>query len=119
EADAETLARAIARWIDLYEHVEDATEHVGGNPDACVAHRDHGLRPEDPRAEHDAAAPFRVLRGVVQQVGDYLRQPDWIGIEQHRFGRLGDDELVACGFDDRRARLERAAQHGGKPDPLL
>ena len=43
QADAESLARALAGGIDLHEHVEDAAEHLCGNTDAGVADRDHGL----------------------------------------------------------------------------
>ena len=45
QADAQPVARALERRVDLREHVEDARQVVGGDADAVVAHADHDLLP--------------------------------------------------------------------------
>src|SRR5580765_2742433 len=65
EADPEAALAAATRARDLREHVEDALEHVRGDPDAEVPDRDHRLPALAAGGEHDHAGAATVLRGVV------------------------------------------------------
>ena len=62
-------------------------------------------------AEAHATARIGVLRGVVEQVGDDLREPD--GVSLHADGRRGqlDGHLVVALGQERAARLQRLQGH--------
>ena len=56
--------------------------------------------------DRDAAVARRVLRGIVQQVGEYLREPDDVGIENDFARGELDRELVLLRVDHRAAGLD-------------
>ena len=78
EADAKTALCPAVRSIDLSEHIEHGSQPGRGNADPVVAHRDLD-RPVDARRAHrDVPARVRVLRRVVQQVGEHLFQSNLV-----------------------------------------
>ena len=94
QADAQPVARALQRRIDLREHVEDARQFVGRDADAVVPHSDHGLPAFLLDGQPDVPAPVGELAGVVQQVADHLRQPRRVGVEIDGLRRQRDRQLV-------------------------
>ena len=52
-----------------------------------------------------------VLGGVVQQVGEHLRQPDYVAIDVDRFGRQVNDEILALSVDQHVAGIH-GVSHG-------
>ena len=89
-------ARARAR-VDLREHVEHPRQHRRRNADAGVAARDHAPRAPLAPAPSAMRPPVgRVLGGVVEQVGDHLRQPRRVGPNDQRSRpRQAQRQLVA------------------------
>src|SRR5690606_21317098 len=69
QADAQPAARALERAVGLHEQLEDLARLRLVEADAAVADTDVDLV-ADAGLEHDPAAWVRVLRGVVQQVGE-------------------------------------------------
>src|SRR5699024_9579823 len=80
------------RAVRLRERVEHLAEPAGGNPDACVAHREpqldaRAVRP--PRPDRDGDLAFvGELHGVVNEVDDYLPAPHRVPRHGCRDGRL-------------------------------
>ena len=87
QPDAQAALRAVERAIDLREEVEHLGQHLRGNADAGVAHAEHRLLPFPRRGNPDRAALRRVLGGVVEQVGEHLRQPGLVGVDAQRLAR--------------------------------
>ncbi len=90
EADAEPALRALERSIGLHEHVEDARQQVGEMPMPRSRTRHDRRRRSRAGDDRDRAARLGVLRGVVQQVGEHLREPRAVGVEPDRLGRQLD-----------------------------
>ena len=67
----------------------------------------------------DAAAGGGVFGGIVQQVGDRLRQPGQVAIELDLVGRQLQHQPVMAGFDPRPAGFDRALDHRPQRDPLF
>ena len=64
---------------------EQPRQQLRRNADAVVAHADLDVAsPSRSRAEHDAAARVGVLRGVVEQVAEHLRQAREIALHVER-----------------------------------
>ncbi len=61
--------------------------------------------------DRDAAVARRVLRGIVQQVGEHLREPHDVGIENDFPRGDVDRELVLLRVDQRAAGLDRLTNH--------
>ena len=74
QADAQAALGPIERLVGLDEQVEDVLLHLRGDPDARVADGQDRLIVLAARRGRDSAARIRVLRGVIQQVGDDLLQ---------------------------------------------
>ena len=119
QADAEAALRALEAAVDLGEHVEHPRQHGRRNAEARVLHRHHRLAGLAPGAEDDPAALGRVLRGVVEQVGDHLHQPGRIGAHGQRLGRRQPQaQLLTPRLDQRPAGLDRVLQHRQHVDPV-
>ena len=78
--------------IDLREHVEHARQHLRRDADAGVADATTTSPPSAPAASVDAAAVVGVLGGVVQQVGEHLRQAH--GIAADHIGSAGRSIVI-------------------------
>ena len=85
QSDAESALGAIERLVGLRKEIEDGRRQIVGNADPVVAHtKDHfGAVPLD--RELDAAPFIGVLRGVVQQVPQDLRETRGVGMHPERF----------------------------------
>ncbi len=125
QADPQAPLGAAQGPVDLGEHVEHPRQHVGGNADAGVSHRDHHFtRGLTSPARHldtapDLSARIGILGGVVEQVGDHLGQAHGVGVEDQRRGRQGNGELVAAGLNERLAGFDGAADDRGQLDRRL
>ena len=84
QADAQPPLRSVERAIDLDEQVEDAGDHLGADADPVVADAEDDLVGLACHLQADAAAFLGVLRGVVEQVGEHLGEPDQVGVDVDR-----------------------------------
>src|SRR5690606_27639115 len=119
EAEPEAAAVTLEGTVDLLEHLENALELLGRNPDPVVAHDDHDVPFAELHAEPHVAAGGRVLRGVAQQVREHLREADRIGVELDPLLRELDHELVPGLVEERTRLLERALDDRIERDPAL
>ena len=119
QADAESALRSPRRSIDLHEHVEHLRQRVRRDADAVVLDADHRLAVLAARADRDAAAVIGVLRGVVEQVGEDLRQPHRIAADEQRLGVEIDGQLVAQVVEHRPAGFDRGFDDGAEIERLL
>ena len=119
QADAQAALRAFHVAPDLGEHLEHRRQRRGRNSDPGVADGNRHLVALAPCRQCDAAARWRVLGCIVQQVADHLRHPGQIDFEQQHFVGQVDLELVPAGFDQRHAGLDRAGDDGLQVNPLL
>src|SRR5690606_18167587 len=110
QADAQPAARALERAVGLHEQLEDLARLRLVEADAAVADTDVDLV-ADAGLEHDPAARVRVLRGVVQQVGEHLRQPYRVRLQRHRRLRDVQRELVPALFQLRPRGLDGGGEH--------
>ena len=62
QADADAARRVVARGGGLREGLEDAIEHVGGDPDAGVAHAHRHPALGGPHRHVDPASGLAVFR---------------------------------------------------------
>ena len=120
QADAQAALGAAARPIDLREHVEDGGQLVGGDTDAVVAHRQDRAVVLPAHAHVNAPAGVGVLGRVGQQVGEHLRQPDGVAVDDHGFGGQFDAQVMVAGIERWPARIDRGlddhAQDRAAPD---
>src|SRR5581483_11872012 len=119
EPDAEPSLSPAVCAVPLGEQVEHLGQHVGRDAHAVVPHGQDGIRAVAPGREPDVAPRLGVLRGVVEQVGNDLRETYRIGVQDQRVGWKVHDELVPGGIDQRCARFQRAADDGGELARLL
>ncbi len=117
EPDAEPAVRALERTVALYEHVEDIFQHFAVDADARVGDHDRDLLAVYRGGQRDVSAGGRVLVGVVEQVGDHLRQARGIDVEIDVFRRQHDHQLVLR-FDLGADSFKRVFHHGGQQDAL-
>ncbi|MGC3967626.1 MAG: hypothetical protein QM775_09720 [Pirellulales bacterium] len=90
----------------LFEQIEDAGNVLLGEADARVAHAEDQSRVFHIRREPDAARRRRVLRGVVQQVDEDLRQANAVALEISFLFRKRDSQVMAPLDDHRSDRLQ-------------
>ena len=81
QTDAEAAAAPRPRAIGLREQVEHALELLGGDTNTAVAHANDDVATLAAHRQPDFRIGRAVLRGVVEQVTDDLRQADRIGVE--------------------------------------
>src|SRR5947207_1349882 len=74
EADPQSTVAASLRGVCLGEQVEDAGQGDRVDPDPAVAHPRYRLISRLLDGQPDLPARLRVLRGVVQEVCQYLLQ---------------------------------------------
>jgi hypothetical protein len=80
------LRGSVPGIVDLHEHVEHPRDHLLRDADAVVDDA-HGYRIA--RCSTLIWMLRRcVLRGVVQQVGEHLREPDGVCVERDFLGRI-------------------------------
>src|SRR5688500_14165750 len=84
QADAQTALGASVRTIRLYEKVEDVRQDIGRETDAIVADAHDDRVVLSCRDELDLSFAPRELGGVVEQVGEHLRQPNQISLHRNR-----------------------------------
>ena len=87
QADPQPPLGAVERAVDLGEQVEDLREHLGGDADAGVADAEDGVLALAADGQVDPAAVAGVLRGVVQDVGQDLREPGPVRLDPERLAR--------------------------------
>ena len=118
QADAQPALRLRGGVVHLHEQLEDAGEHVRGDPDAVVPDPQHRHVAVPLGRQPDAPARLRVLGGIRQEVADDLGEPHRVGVEQQRFGRDADAQLMPLGVHERLHRLDRTGDDRGEFDPL-
>jgi hypothetical protein len=98
EAESVAVARAVGRYADLIELVEDQRDLIRGNSDAGVAHFD-----AQPRRRPLASQLHRSLLRVFHRVGEQVSQ------------QLGDERGIGMDFDRRTMHGEVQSLGGGEP----
>src|SRR5262249_37778074 len=95
QTDAKASLTELASAVDLLEQVEDTLERSFRTADALIAPgTDDGARlPAD--SETDVRIARAVLRGVVQQVADDLRQARGIDVEAQRLVHAFEPQPLA------------------------
>jgi hypothetical protein len=93
--------------------VEDARQGVGGDADARVLDRDLDVVAEVVRVHADAAAGWRVLDGVADEVHEHLQEPLLVAL--HAAGR---PRAVPREDEAARFRLRAELVDGARPPTL-
>ncbi len=109
QADAQALADALGRFVDLDEEVPDLRELVPSDADAVVAHADHHVVELAFCGDLDAPLPFGVLGRVEDEVLEDLLQAHAVGDDPERLLRKLHDHLVPADLDLALAGLDRVA----------
>ncbi len=97
------------------EYVEYATEVLLGDADTAVAHADADPLPHRRGCDLDAPALGCIGGGVIQQVGQHLRQSGGVGAKPQRLVGQADHQIVTALVHQRPRRLHRAldnTRHG-------
>src|SRR6185503_12490087 len=84
EADAEAALAAVERALALHEKLEHPRQELRLDAAAVVLDGDGGLAFAARRGEADLPALRRVLRGVVEQVGQHLREAREVAHQPYR-----------------------------------
>lgn len=116
QPDAQPALRGLGRAAGLHEHVEHGVQHFGRDADAIVLHADDGLAVHRLRSQRDVPAGGRVLGGVVEQVGEHLREPHAVAFQRQRAVGQMQHELVLRGIEQWAAQLQRVVQHLAQVD---
>nr|GEU28230.1 hypothetical protein [Tanacetum cinerariifolium] len=106
QAQAQPAQRPVGRALGLGKQVERALDHVGRHADAVVRYPDQHVRVAHLDGHRHLAVLGRVLRGVAQQVRQYLHQAFLVAHDQRRVGRQLETELVAARAHQRRHLLD-------------
>ncbi|MCY1547209.1 hypothetical protein D9M68_832520 [compost metagenome] len=85
ETPAQARVHPCRRVVRLFKHVEDAGVHVWRHPHAVVPDGDQHRRRLGREGHLDASPAWRVLTGVVEQVGEHLHQSNGIAIHANGF----------------------------------
>src|SRR5258706_2535761 len=109
EADAQALARALGRVVDLDEKIPYVRKPVARDADAVIAHAHHDAAKLALGAYLDTPAGVGVFHGFEQADLEDLLQPHAIGDRVERLLWQVHHELVASGFERSLARLEGVA----------
>ncbi len=117
QPEAEPAARGVGRAVGLHERLEDPRQLRAGNAAAVVAHG-HPHTPGQLLDRHfDAPLGRRELRGVRQQVAEYLRQTHQIALHGYALS-AGNHERVPVAHDQRRSQLHGSFEHRAERDWL-
>ena len=84
EADAEAALRAVERALELRERLEHHRQRARGDAHAGVAHAEHGIATFVRQLDLDLAARVRVLRRIVDQVAEHLREAREVAADADR-----------------------------------
>jgi hypothetical protein len=74
QADTQPGRAAFERGVGLHEHIEYFAQHLGRDADAVVTDADRQLLAVQRGVQRELAIAVGVLGGVVEQVGQHLRQ---------------------------------------------
>ena len=74
EPDSESALRACMRSLNLSKHAEYGLEHFWRDADARVFDCYHGFAARNFDHQFDDASVLRVLRRIVEQIGEYLTE---------------------------------------------
>ena len=119
QPDPQPAARPRQRLVGLGEHVEDVRQQLRRDARPVVADPDHDLPPLLLGGERDLAPLVGVLRGVVQQVGEHLRHPRRVDLQEHGVLGQGDGQAVMTVLDQGPAGLDGQLDHRLQLDRLL
>src|SRR6185295_7431054 len=100
EPDAETAPGAVERPVDLHEQVPQPGQHLRGDPDPRVPDTDADLVALRLDHQVDPPASLAVLRGVRQEVHEYLLESRRIGLDADRLGSKRHAETQAPRLDE-------------------
>jgi hypothetical protein len=117
QPDAQAALRAAAVAVAAAEHLEHARHGGGRDAHAGVFHAD-ALRGLPRRTRTVTGRRRRVLRGVVQQVGEHLRQPHRVAFHPERPGGSSTTSTWPGLLHQRVAGLHRVPDDGGHLDGL-
>jgi hypothetical protein len=104
--------------IDLGEHLEHFVELAGRDAYPRVADADDHVGILAFHITADPSAVVRVLRGVVQDIGEYLRQAHRVGLDVDGCRRHRKIHVLAALFGQRAAGLDAAAEQAAQFDRL-
>src|SRR4051812_17653186 len=80
KADAQPTLRLLSVAFHLCIYVEYFRQHVGWDADSRISHFHHGVTALALDRQSDVTAFLRVLCGVVEEVGEDLRQLDRVSV---------------------------------------
>src|SRR5438093_8223418 len=110
QADSQSTFRPIEQPIALHEEIEHSCFELVRQTDTAVMHAHDGLVAFAADAKPDMATVRSVLRGIVEDVLEYLCQPRQIGLDAQWpvGGCLIQDDLegVLARVDQRSTRLD-------------
>ena len=100
ETDAEPALAAVQSALALRKQIEDLRQEFGCDADAGVRHREHqDAAVLDPRAQSQFTSGLGVLRGIVEQIGEYLGKAYQVRLELHRAVQHVGDQVMMAFFD--------------------
>jgi hypothetical protein len=114
QADTQAAARALERSVGLHEEFEDLVEQMRRNADALVADAHANDVAFHRCLEPDAAIELAVLAGVVEKIGEHLRQALGIGVEVMLARRQIHHQVLAGVVDGRARGLDGVIEHGAQ-----
>ncbi len=94
--DAQARAWSCGIPSNPREHVENAIQGLARDPDAGIGDVDPHRRSSRLGAHGNRAAGGAVLGGIVQDIGEYLRQAGWIRVQIQRLFREFEGERSSC-----------------------
>src|SRR5262245_18984498 len=119
QSNAQSVLGGVRAAPPLVEHVKDEGQHVRRDSSAVVLHGNRCLIPAPFGDQANEPTSLGILGGVVQQVGDDLREAGEVAIEEQRLWWLGNDELVPESVDQGTARLYSGVQDVAQSDPIF
>ena len=99
--------------LDLRKNLEDPDQAIGSDADPVVLDRQRQRVAVDDTRQVDLTAGVAIFRGVRQQVREDLRQPQMIRVEQDRFGRQMQRQVLVLGLQRRTGRFHSGIHHVG------
>ena len=114
QADAHATVGAIERAAGLHKQIEDAVQHIAGNPFAGIAHTHHDFLAFPTHGQPDPASGGGVLHRVVEQIHLNLLQTREVAVDDQRCRLDVDRELLIAVLDlrahDLQGRLDSLPQ---------
>ena len=104
--------RAIQAAAPLNEGFEYRREELGRDSDAVIPDLGLDLTVPLSRRDGDVSSPLGVLGGVHQEIREYLRQPDRIGLDEETALGHRDRQEMRSLLEERAGHLDRPRDHG-------